>query len=116
MSTITEASVYKAHRIHITRLYSRPYLSVIVSLGKGTPLTTNSLTATVTRVPGEYPSEAEAIQAAMRYIDEQEAHLGDQSETQAAPASAGTERALAHDSRSQGKQEHHARQLRLYEA
>ena len=116
MSTITEASVYKAHRIHITRLYSRPYVSMIVSLGKGTPLTTNSLTDTVTRVPGEYPSEAEAIQAAMRYIDAQEAQRRDQRETQAAPASAATERARAHDSRSQGKQEQHARQLRLDEA
>jgi hypothetical protein len=116
MSTIKEASVYKAHRIHITRLYSRPYVSMIVSLGKGTPLTTNSLTATVTRVPGEHPSEAEAIQAAMRYIDEQEAHLRDPGEEQAAPASAATERALAHDARSPGQQEQHARQLRLYEA
>jgi len=113
MSTIKEASVYKAHRIHTTRLFSRPYVSMIVSLGRRTPLTTNSLTDTVTRVPGEYPSEAEAIQAAMRYIDEQEAQLRDQSDTQAAPASAATERALAHDSRSQ---EQHAGQLRLYEA
>jgi Arc/MetJ-type ribon-helix-helix transcriptional regulator len=69
----------------------------------------------VTRVPGEYPSEAEAIQAAMRYIDEQEAHLRDQSETQAAFAS-DADRELAQPSLSQGKQEQRARQLRLYEA
>ena len=114
MSTIKEASVYKAHRIHTTRLFSRPYVSMIVSLGRRTPLTTNSLTDTVTRVPGEYPSEAEAIQAAMRYIDEQEAHLRKQREKQAAPTSAATDRALAHDSLSQGEPDQHARQLRLY--
>jgi Arc/MetJ-type ribon-helix-helix transcriptional regulator len=76
-------------------------------------MTKDSLTATVTRVPGEYPSEEEAIQAAMRYIDEQEAHLREQREKQAAPTSAATDRALAHDSRSQGEQDQHARQLRL---
>ena len=113
MSTIQEASVYKAHRIHTTRLFSRPYVSMIVSLGRRTPLTTNSLTDTVTRGPGEYPSEAEAIQAAMRYIDEQEAHLRAQRAKQAAPPSAATGRALAHDARSQGEQDQHARQLRL---
>ena len=116
MSTSTEASVYKAHRIHTTRLFSRPYVSMIVSLGKRTPLTPNSLTDTVTRVPGEYPSEAEAIQAAMRYIDEQEAHRPDPGEPHAAPTAAATERARAHDARSQGQQEQPARQLRLYEA
>ena len=116
MRNLESAPVYKAHRIHVTRLYSRPYVSLIVSLGIRQPMTKDSLTATVTRVPGEYPSEAEAIQAAMRYIDEQEAQLRDQSDTQAAPASAATERALAHDSHSQEKQEQHAGQLRLYEA
>ncbi len=63
------APVYKAHRIHITRRYSRPYISMIVSLGKQTARTTHSLTDTVTRVPGEYPTADEAIEAAKRYID-----------------------------------------------
>ena len=72
MSDVNKAPVYKAHRIHTTRLFSRPYVSMIVSLGKRTPLTTNSLTDTVTRVPGEYPSEEEAIHAAKRYIDEED--------------------------------------------
>jgi len=116
MRNLESAPVYKAHRIHVTRLYSRPYVSRIVGIGIRQPMTKDSLTATVRRVPGEYPSEAEAIQAAMRYIDEQEAHRREQRETQAATASAATERALAHDSRSQGQQEQHARQLRLYDA
>jgi Arc/MetJ-type ribon-helix-helix transcriptional regulator len=79
-------------------------------------MTKDSLTDTVTRVPGEYPSEEEAMQAAMRYIDEQEAHLREQRETQAAPTSAATDRALAHDSRWQGEPDQHARQIRLSEA
>ena len=72
MSIIKNAQVYKAHRIHTTRLFSRPYVSMIVSLGTRKPLTTNSLTDAVTRVPGEYPSEEEAIHAAKRYIDEKD--------------------------------------------
>ena len=79
-------------------------------------MTKDSLTDTVTRVPREYPSEDEAIPAAMRYLDEQEAHLRDQREQQAAPTSAATDRALAHDSRWRGEQDQHARQFRLYEA
>jgi hypothetical protein len=37
-------------------------------------MTKDSLTAKVTLVPGEYRSEEEAIQAAKRYIDGEEAH------------------------------------------
>jgi len=113
MLKLDNAPVYKAHRIHITRLYSRPYVSLIVSIGIRKPMTKDSLTDTVTRVPGEYPSEEDAMQAAMLYIDEQEAHLREQREQQAAPTSAATDRALAHDSRSQGEPDQHARQLRL---
>lgn len=69
---MNRAPVYKAHRIHSTRLFGRPYVSMIVSLGKRTPLTTNSLTDTVTRVLGECPSEDEAIHVAKRYIDEED--------------------------------------------
>ena len=105
--------VYTAHRIHTDRLLSGPVTSMVVSLGQRKPLTGDSLTERVRRVPGEYPSEAEAIQAAMRYIDEQEAHRRAQREKQAAPTSAATDRALAHDARSQGEQDQHARQLRL---
>ena len=69
MRKLESAPVYKAHRIHVTRLYSRPYVSLIVSIGIRQPMTKDSLTDTVTRVPGEYPSEEEAIQGAKRYID-----------------------------------------------
>lgn len=40
-------------------------------------MTKDSLTAAVTRVPGEYGSEAEAVQAVKRYIDEEDAHRQD---------------------------------------
>jgi hypothetical protein len=69
MSNVQNAPAYKAHRIHVTRLYSRPCVSLIVSIGIRQPMTKDSLTDTVTRVPGEYPSEDEAILAAKRYID-----------------------------------------------
>jgi len=116
MLKLDNAPVYKAHRMHITRLYSRPYVSLIVRIGIRQPMTKDSLTATVMRVPGEYPSEAEAIQAAMHYIDEQEAHRRDPGEEHAAPTPAATDRALAHSARSPGQQEQSTRQLRLYEA
>ena len=77
MSNVNKAPVYKAHRFHATRLYGRPYVSLIVSIGKRQPMTKDSLTDTVTRVPGEYPSEDEAIQAAKRYIDAEETHRQD---------------------------------------
>ena len=113
MRELESAPVYKAHRIHTSRLMRGPWVSIVVSIGTRQPMTKDSLTDTVTRVPGEYPSEAEAMQAAMRYLDEQEAHLREQREQQAAPTSAATDRALAHDSRSQGEPDQHARQLRL---
>jgi len=69
MSNVNDASVYKAHRIHTSRLFSGLYVSIIVRLGKRNPPTKDSLTDTVTRVPGEYPSEAEAVLAAKQYID-----------------------------------------------
>ena len=62
--------VYTAHRIHTDRLLSGPVTSMVVSLGQRKPLTGDSLTERVRRVPGEYPSEAEAIQAGKHYIDE----------------------------------------------
>jgi transcriptional regulator with XRE-family HTH domain len=67
---VNHAPVYKGHRIHISRRYSGPYISMIVRRGTPKPRTKNSVTDTVARAPGEYPSEDEAIQAAMRYSDE----------------------------------------------
>ena len=64
-----ELPIYKQHRIHITDLFSRRWLSTIVKLGRKTVPTRDALTDTVTRVPGEYASEDEAIQAARAYID-----------------------------------------------
>jgi hypothetical protein len=45
---------------------------MIVKLGRRKVMKRDSLTATVTRVPGEYDSEEEAIQVAKRYIDDEE--------------------------------------------
>jgi len=64
-----EPPIYKQHRIHTTRLASGPWISMIVNVGKKTVLTKDALTDTVTRVPGEYAAEDEAIQAARAYID-----------------------------------------------
>jgi hypothetical protein len=55
-------------------LPSGRWLSKIVKLGKKKVMTKDSLTAAVTRVPGEYDSEEEAIQAARQCIDDQEGH------------------------------------------
>ena len=65
---------YKQYRIHTRRLPSGPWLSMIVNVGTRTVTTKNALTATVTRVPGEYEFEDKAIQAARAYID---AEVGD---------------------------------------
>jgi hypothetical protein len=66
---VNKAPVYKARRIHTSRLMRGPWVSIVVSIGTRQPMTKDSLTDTVTRVPGEYPSEEEAIQGAKRYID-----------------------------------------------
>jgi len=42
---------------------------MLVKLGQPRAVTKDSLTDKVTRVPGEYPSESEALQAAVHYID-----------------------------------------------
>ena len=72
MSKEDNAPIYKGYRIHTSRLHSETYVGMIVRLGTRNPLATNSLTDTVTRVPGEYASEAEALDAAERYIDGEE--------------------------------------------
>ncbi len=64
--------VYKTHRIHTSLLTSGQWLSMIVTLGGRKLPTHDALTDTVTRVPGEYPTKEEALQAAQRYIDEKE--------------------------------------------
>ena len=69
---VNDATVYKAHRIHTRSLMAGPWDSVIVSIGRRKPMTKDSLTDTVTRVPGEYHSREEAMQAARRYIDEED--------------------------------------------
>ena len=72
-----EDPIYKEHRIHTTPLLSGRWISAIVNIGKKKVVTKDSLTDTVTRVPGEYDSEVAAIRAAMRYIDEKETHRQD---------------------------------------
>jgi hypothetical protein len=66
---VREPPVYKQHRIHTTRLASGPWISLIVNVGRKTVRTKDALTDTVTRVPGEYALEDQAIQAARAYID-----------------------------------------------
>ena len=69
-----EPPIYKQHRIHTTRLPSGLWLGKIVKLGMKKTVTKDSLTAAVTRVPGEYDSEARAIQSAKYYIDDEAEH------------------------------------------
>ena len=64
-----EPPIYKQHRIHTMRLPSGPWISLIVNLGRKSVPTKDALTSTVTRVPGEYALEDQAIQAARAYID-----------------------------------------------
>jgi hypothetical protein len=68
---VREDPIYKAHRIHITPLSSGDWISLIVNMGKTKVATKHSLTDAVTRLPGEYDSAAEALQAAKKYIDEE---------------------------------------------
>lgn len=69
MGKFDNLPIYKGYRIHTSQLFSETHVSLIVRLGGRNPLTTNSLTDTVTRVPGEYEDEDQAIQAARAYID-----------------------------------------------
>jgi len=67
---VKHGRIYKEHRIHADRMpNSGLWISTIVKLGQTRAITKDSLTATVTRVPGEYESEAEALRAAAQYID-----------------------------------------------
>lgn len=67
-----ESTVYKGHRIHTKQLPSGLWLTSIVNIGKRKMTTMDSLTAAVSRVPGEYDSQREAIQAAKQYLDQKE--------------------------------------------
>jgi len=69
MRNVHNAPVYKAYRLHTTRLTFGTYISLIVSAGKRKLITEDSLTDTVLRVPGEFLSQEEAILAAKLYID-----------------------------------------------
>ncbi len=70
---MNQSPVYKHYRIHAQRTPIRGlWIACIVSCGKQKQTTTDSLTATVTRIPKEYESKAEAVQAAKGYIDQQE--------------------------------------------
>lgn len=70
-----EGLVYKEHRIHSSRLAGGLWLSLIVKLGTKKVMTKDSLTTAVTRVPGEYASEDEAVRTAKRYIDEEQGRV-----------------------------------------
>jgi len=70
---------YKAYRIHPSPHLTGLWISMIVSIGTRKAIAKDSLTEMVTRIPGEYPSEAEALLAARQYID----HLEGSEETSA---------------------------------
>jgi hypothetical protein len=65
--------LYRGYRLHTARLPSGRWLCSLVRLGPQHQMTPDSLTPVVTRVPGEYASEAEALEAAQRYINEEKA-------------------------------------------
>jgi hypothetical protein len=67
---LNESTLYKEHRIHTKQLPSGLWIASIVNLGKRKMVNTDSLTAAVSRIPGEYDSEEGAIQAAKGYIDQ----------------------------------------------
>ena len=71
MIDLKESPVYKAHRIHTLQLPSGLWLASIVNVGKRKATTLHSLTGAVSRIPREYDSEEEAVQAAKAYIDRQ---------------------------------------------
>ena len=76
-STLKEGPIYRGYRLYTSRLLSEHWLCKIVKLGKEKVTTKDSLTAKVIGLPGEYASEAEALQAAKRYIDEEDARRQD---------------------------------------
>jgi len=72
MIDLEESPVYKGHRIHTMQLPSGSWVTSIVNLGKRKMTSMDSLTAAVSRIPGEFDSERDAVQAAQQYIDQRE--------------------------------------------
>ncbi len=68
---MSESPVYKQYRIYASELSTGLWLASIVNTGEQKVTTKDSLTLAVTRIPGEYGSEQEALQAAKEYIDQQ---------------------------------------------
>jgi hypothetical protein len=66
---LEKSKIYKAHRIHPTRLTSGSWITSIVKLG--VPKEGNA-GPPVERIWGDYPSEDAAISAAKQYIDQLE--------------------------------------------
>ncbi len=66
-----ETPVYQQHRIHTLQLPSGLWLVSTVSLGRRKLTNKDALTGAVTRIPGEYDSEEQAVHAAKEYIDGQ---------------------------------------------
>ena len=66
---MSDYTLYKEYRIHTAQLRSALWVSTIVRVGERQAMTPDSLTPAVTRVPGEYLAEVEALQAAMQYIN-----------------------------------------------
>ena len=75
--TLKQGPIYKEYRIYTSPLMNEHWISMIVSIGKRRLITRDSLTDTVTRVPGEHRSEVGALLATKRYIDEEDAHRHD---------------------------------------
>jgi hypothetical protein len=71
---LNQNPVYKQHRIHPQGLLSGVWRVSIVNFGNRKMTTGDSLTDAVTRIPREYGSEEQAIQAAKEYIDRQAVH------------------------------------------
>ena len=66
---LEDSRVYRAHRIHPTRLPSGSWITSIVKLG--VPKKGNA-GPSVERIWADYPSEDTAISAAKQYIDQLE--------------------------------------------
>ncbi len=62
--------VYKRHRIHTSQLASGVWLVSIVRLGAVRTDTRPGEGPPVERIPGDFPSQGEAVSAAKAYIDQ----------------------------------------------
>ena len=81
MTNLKESTVFKEHRIHTKQLPSGLWVTSTVNFGKRKVINSDSLTAAVSRIPGEYNSEQEAIQAAKRYINQEAEQANPSSQT-----------------------------------